>query len=188
MLLFNLISILRPISNFLALFQLCDYMYNLILLSAHKCKTFREAPFSAQNFTNKVLLTWWQVLGPPRLHHTASHPLTTASSHWFTFAEAEICTKVIARNTLARWRVRCFLGVLRLYPPRHILLQMSSLSRQLSREVTSFGNVKNTLEFSEPWLIKISLPDFLLTKFWTSGQPPFLHSGNCQKPVTTFEA
>ena len=94
-LMFILISILRPISNLLALFQLCEYMYNLILLPIAK-------PFSAQNFTNKVLLTCWQVLGPLRLHHTASHPLTTASSQWFTFAEAEICTKVIARNTLAR--------------------------------------------------------------------------------------
>ena len=173
MLLFNLISILRPISNFLALFKLCDY--NLILLTNVKL-------FEKHLSAHKTRCRWpddrfWG------LHDyiTQRHPLTLLRHQSDSLLQRQRFVQKLLRETLwldrQNWssaeRARCFLGVLRLYPPRHILLQMSPLSRQLSKEVTCFGNVKNTLKFSEPWLVKISLPDFLLTKFWTSGQPPF---------------
>ena len=127
MLLFNLISILRPISNFLALFKLCDY--NLILLTNVKL-------FEKHLSAHKTRCRWpddrfWG------LHDyiTQRHTLTLLRHQSDSLLQRQRFVQKLLRETLwldrQNWssaeRARCFLGVLRLYPPRHILLQMSSL-------------------------------------------------------------
>ena len=97
MLFFILISILRPISNFLALFQLCDYMYNLILLA--NVKLF-EKHFSAHK-TLQTRCCWpddrfWG------LHDyiTQRHTLTLLRHHSDSLLQRKRFVQKLLRETL----------------------------------------------------------------------------------------
>ena len=184
MLFFILISILRPISNFLALFQLCDYMYNLILLA--NVKLF-EKHFSAHK-TLQTRCCWpddrfWG------LHDyiTQRHTLTLLRHHSDSLLQRQRFVQKLLRETLwldGGWDV--FLVFSDCTHPDTFSSKCLLCRGSFQEKWHVLEMWKNTLKFSEPWLVKISLPDFLLTKFWTSGQPPFPHSGHCQKTLTRF--